>query len=46
MIALERTTPEAMEQQAAEAGIALHIEQTTVWAGYQAPINGRTHWGA
>ena len=46
MIALERTTPEAMEQQAAEAGIALPIEQTAVWAGYQATIDGRTPWGA
>ncbi|MBW3078283.1 lipid II:glycine glycyltransferase FemX [Bifidobacterium simiiventris] len=46
MITLEAVTPEALEAAAAEHGINLPIEQTAVWAAYQADIDGRTPWGA
>ena len=46
MIAIEDITLDAMEQAADEAGITLPIEQTAVWAKYQATIEGRKPWGA
>ncbi|NEG90114.1 lipid II:glycine glycyltransferase FemX [Bifidobacterium aerophilum] len=46
MITLEAVTPEVLEASAAEHDISLPIEQTAVWAAYQADIDGRTPWGA
>lgn len=46
MIAFERTTPQEMERRAEAAGVALPIEQTAVWASFQADVPGRTPWGA
>ena len=39
-------TVQELETKAAELGLNLPIEQTAVWAGYQATIDGRTPWGA
>ena len=44
MITLEHVTLPAMEQAAAEAGIALPIEQTEAWGRYQAKVPGRHPW--
>lgn len=41
MITLEHVTLPTMEQAAAEAGIALPIEQTEAWGRYQAKVPGR-----
>ncbi|MCH9274762.1 GNAT family N-acetyltransferase [Bifidobacterium amazonense] len=46
MITLEAVTPAVLESTAAELGVNLPIEQTAVWAAYQADIDGRTPWGA
>ena len=46
MITLEAVTPADMEAAAAQRGVNLPIEQTAVWAAYQADIEGRTPWGA
>lgn len=46
MITLESVTTTELEQAASEAGITLPIEQTDIWARYQADIPGRTPWGA
>ncbi|MBW3094160.1 GNAT family N-acetyltransferase [Bifidobacterium sp. 64T4] len=46
MITLEPITLADMEKETSEAGITLPIEQTEVWANYQAGINGRTPAGA
>lgn len=45
MITLEQTEYAHMEQAAAEAGVTLPIEQTEIWARFQADIPGRTPWG-
>lgn len=41
-----RITLEQMEQEAAELGIALPIEQTAVWAQLESTIEGRLPWAA
>ncbi|KAB8289117.1 peptidoglycan bridge formation protein FemAB [Bifidobacterium ramosum] len=46
MITLQAVTPAELEQAAAERGVTLPIEQTAIWATYQADIPGRTPWGA
>ena len=46
MIEANDITVEELETKAAELGVNLPIEQTAVWAGYQATIDGRTPWGA
>ena len=46
MIEANDITVEELETKAAELGVNLPIEQTVVWAGYQATIDGRTPWGA
>lgn len=45
MITLQKTDYQQMEQAAADAGVTLPIEQTDVWARFQADISGRTPWG-
>ena len=45
MIQVNKITLAQMESKAAEHGLALPIEQTSVWATYQATIPGRTPWG-
>lgn len=45
MIQVNKITLTQMESKAAELGLALPIEQTSVWATYQATIPGRTPWG-
>lgn len=45
MIKVKEITAEELEAQAAELGLNLPIEQTAVWANYQATIEGRTPWG-
>lgn len=45
MITLERTEYPQMEESAAGAGVTLPIEQTGVWAKFQADIPGRKPWG-
>lgn len=45
MITLQKTDYQQMEQAAADAGVTLPIEQTDVWARFQADIPGRTPWG-
>lgn len=45
MIQVNKITLAQMESKAAELGLALPIEQTSVWATYQATIPGRTPWG-
>ena len=45
MIQVNKITPAQMESKAAELGLALPIEQTSVWATYQATIPGRAPWG-
>lgn len=45
MITLEQVDAARLEQEAREQGVTLPIEQTGVWAAYQAGINGRTPWG-
>lgn len=45
MITVEKTDYQQMEQAAADASITLPIEQTGIWAKYQADIPGRTPWG-
>ncbi|MBM6698972.1 GNAT family N-acetyltransferase [Bifidobacterium pullorum subsp. saeculare] len=45
MISLEQASPSGIEAQAEALGFALPIEQTQVWADYQATIDGRTPWG-
>lgn len=45
MITLQKTDYTTMEQTAAQAGVPLPIEQTEIWANYQAEIPGRTPWG-
>ncbi|MDF7641176.1 GNAT family N-acetyltransferase [Bifidobacterium sp. ESL0784] len=46
MISLEKTEYPQMEQDASEAGVTLPIEQTGIWAKFQADIPGRTPWGS
>lgn len=46
MIAIERVTPAAMEREAQEHGIDLPIEQTAVWADFQAGVKDRAPWGS
>lgn len=46
MIETNDITVQELETKAAELGLNLPIEQTAVWAGYQATIDGRTPWGA
>ncbi|MEE1296479.1 MAG: GNAT family N-acetyltransferase [Bifidobacterium sp.] len=46
MIEIERVTPEAMEREAEANGIELPIEQTSVWADFQAGVAGRAPWGS
>ena len=43
MITLEKVDGATLE--AEKAGITLPIEQTKVWSGFQADIDGRTPWG-
>ena len=45
MITLQKTDYQQMEQAAADAGVTLPIEQTDVWARFQADIPGRPPWG-
>lgn len=45
MIIIERVTPATMEEEASKHNIELPIEQTSVWADFQADINGRRPWG-
>lgn len=45
MIQVNKITLSQMESKAAELGLALPIEQTSVWATYQATIPGRAPWG-
>ena len=45
MIQVNKITLAQMESKAAELGLALPIEQTSVWATYQATIPGRAPWG-
>lgn len=45
MIEVKEITAEELENTAAELGLNLPIEQTAVWARYQATIEGRTPWG-
>lgn len=45
MITLQKTDYQQMEQAADDAGVTLPIEQTDVWARFQADIPGRTPWG-
>ncbi|WP_314688308.1 GNAT family N-acetyltransferase [uncultured Bifidobacterium sp.] len=45
MITVERTTTEAIEQEAARRGVTLPIEQTPTWMRYQATITDRSPWG-
>ena len=45
MIQVNQITLSQMESKAAELGLALPIEQTSVWATYQATIPGRAPWG-
>lgn len=46
MITIERVTPQALEHEAHVNGIDLPIEQTAVWADFQASIAGREPWGS
>ena len=45
MITLEKGDGATLEAEAEKAGITLPIEQTKVWSGFQADIDGRTPWG-
>ncbi len=45
VIEAKEITIEELEAKAAELGINLPIEQTAIWATYQATIPGRTPWG-
>lgn len=45
MIQVNKITLAQMESKAAELGLALPIEQTSVWATYQTTIPGRAPWG-
>ncbi len=45
MIQAKEISIEQLEATAADLGINLPIEQTAVWATYQATIEGRTPWG-
>ena len=45
MITLEKVDGATLEAEAEQAGITLPIEQTKVWSGFQADIDGRTPWG-
>lgn len=45
MITIERVSPQTMEREADANGIELPIEQTSVWADFQAGVEGRTPWG-
>ncbi|MBT1179243.1 lipid II:glycine glycyltransferase FemX [Bifidobacterium vespertilionis] len=46
MITIESIDLPDLEREAAGLGITLPIEQTKVWADFQAEIPGRTPWGA
>lgn len=46
MIEVKELTVEELEAEAAKLELSLPIEQTAVWANYQATIEGRTPWGA
>lgn len=46
MVDVKEITLEELEARAAELGLNLPIEQTAIWASYQATIEGRTPWGA
>ena len=45
MIEVTSITPAELEETAKRLGMALPIEQTAVWARYQATIDGREPWG-
>lgn len=45
MITLKSATPAQLEEHATALGFTLPIEQTQVWADYQATIDDRTPWG-
>lgn len=45
MIEVTEISIEDLEAEAAQLNLALPIEQTAVWANYQATIEGRTPWG-
>ena len=45
MIEAKEISIDELEAKAAELGMNLPIEQTAVWAGYQATIDGREPWG-
>lgn len=45
MITIERVSPQTMEREADANGIELPIEQTSVWADFQAGVEGRAPWG-
>ena len=45
MITLEKVDGATLEAEAEKAGITLPLEQTKVWSGFQADIDGRTPWG-
>ena len=45
MIQVNEITIERLEARASALGMNLPIEQTAVWASYQATIPGRTPWG-
>ena len=45
MITLEKVDGATLEAEAEKVGITLPIEQTKVWSGFQADIDGRTPWG-
>lgn len=42
---LKELTFQEFEERAAQAGVELPIEQTKVWADFEATIPGRSHWG-
>ncbi|MBT1165404.1 lipid II:glycine glycyltransferase FemX [Bifidobacterium simiarum] len=46
MISVEKTDFRTMEAAAEQAGVTLPIEQTEIWANFQADIPGRTPCGA
>ncbi|WEV73540.1 GNAT family N-acetyltransferase [Bifidobacterium sp. ESL0798] len=45
MISLEKTEYPQLEAAARQSGVTLPIEQTGIWAKFQADIPGRTPWG-
>lgn len=45
MFTVDKVDGQTFEREAKQAGITLPIEQTTIWASFQADIDGRTPWG-